>query len=279
MSIQASSDENSTMNRVQQQSVNGDFVWQSILKDVSQEAKKEAILASFLHSTVLKHSSLEDALSFHIASKLASPNLSPMLIRKVIEEALIDDVNISDAMRKDLKAFRERDPACNSYAEPLLYYKGFHALQSYRITHWLWKQERFQLALLLQNRISEAFGVDIHPAARIGKGIFIDHGTGVVIGETAIVEDKVSLLHEVTLGGTGNESGDRHPKVHQGVLIGAGAKILGNVHIGEGAKVGAGSVVLADVAPHTTVTGVPSKVVGSTDEIEPAIEMDHHLPD
>ena len=171
MSIQASSDENSTMNRVQQQSVNGDFVWQSILKDVSQEAKKEAILASFLHSTVLKHSSLEDALSFHIASKLASPNLSPMLIRNLIEEALIDDVNISDAMRKDLKAFRERDPACNSYAEPLLYYKGFHALQSYRITHWLWKQERFQLALLLQNRISEAFGVDIHPAARIGLSL------------------------------------------------------------------------------------------------------------
>jgi len=279
MSIQAYSDENSTMNRVRQQSVNGDFVWRSIVNDVSQEAKREPILASFLHSTVLKHSSLEDALSFHIASKLANPNISPMLIREVIEEALIDDANISDAIREDLKAFRERDPACNSYAEPLLYYKGFHALQSYRIAHWLWKQERLQLALLLQNRISEAFGVDIHPAASIGKGVFIDHGTGVVIGETAIVEDKVSLLHEVTLGGTGNESGDRHPKVHQGVLIGAGAKILGNVHIGEGAKVGAGSVVLTDVAPHTTVTGVPSKVVGSTDETEPAIEMDHYLPD
>jgi len=279
MSIQAYSDENSTMNRVRQQSVNGDFVWRSIVNDVSQEAKREPILASFLHSTVLKHSSLEDALSFHIASKLANPNISPMLIREVIEEALIDDANISDAIREDLKAFRERDPACNSYAEPLLYYKGFHALQSYRIAHWLWKQERLQLALLLQNRISEAFGVDIHPAASIGKGVFIDHGTGVVIGETAIVEDKVSLLHEVTLGGTGNESGDRHPKVHQGVLIGAGAKILGNVHIGEGAKVGAGSVVLTDVAPHTTVTGVPSKVVGSTDKTEPAIEMDHYLPD
>ena len=266
------------MNRIRQQSVNDDFVWQSILKDVSQEATREPILASFLHSTVLKHSSLEDALSFHIASKLASPNFSPMLIKEVIEEALIDNTNISDAIREDLKAFRERDPACNSYAEPLLYYKGFHALQSYRITHWFWKQERFQLALLLQNRISEVFGVDIHPAACIGKGVFIDHGTGVVIGETAIVEDQVSLLHEVTLGGTGNESGDRHPKVHRGVLIGAGAKILGNVHIGEGAKVGAGSVVLTDVDPHCTVTGVPSKVVGSTDENEPAIEMDHQLP-
>lgn len=267
------------MNRPKQKSTEGDLVWWSIRADVSKEVGKEPILASFLYSTVLKHESLEDALSFHLAAKLTSPSLSPMLIRDVIDDALVDSASIREAVREDLRAFRERDPACKSYAEPLLYYKGFHALQSYRVTHWLWKQQRQQLALLLQNRISEVFGVDIHPAADIGKGVFIDHGTSVVIGETAVVEDKVSLLHEVTLGGTGKESGDRHPKVRRGVLIGAGAKILGNVQIGEGAKIGAGSVVLADVAPHCSVTGVPAKVVGCPKVDEPAIEMDHHIPD
>ncbi len=266
------------MNQLRQRAVQGDIVWHEIREDVSLEASREPILASFLHSTVLNHQSLEDTLSFHLAAKLTSPSLSPMLIRDVIDDALADSGSIRAAVRQDLRAFRERDPACNSYAEPLLYYKGFHALQSYRVAHWLWTQKRQQLALLLQNRISEVFGVDIHPAARIGKGVFIDHGTGIVIGETAVVEDTVSLLHEVTLGGTGKESGDRHPKVHRGVLIGAGAKILGNVQVGEGAKVGAGSVVLADVAPHCTVTGVPAKVVGRPDVDEPAVEMDHQIP-
>lgn len=270
---------NSTMNQLKQRAVQGDVVWREIRGDVSREASREPILASFLHSTVLNHQSLEDTLSFHLAAKLTSPSLSPMLIRDVIDEALADSASIRGAVREDLRAFRERDPACNSYAEPLLYYKGFHALQSYRVAHWLWTQGRQQLALLLQNRISEVFGVDIHPAARIGKGIFIDHGTGVVIGETAVVDDMVSLLHEVTLGGTGKESGDRHPKVHRGVLIGAGAKILGNVQVGEGAKVGAGSVVLTDVSPHCTVTGVPARVVGCPEVDEPAVEMDHQIPE
>ena len=267
------------MNLLKQETVGSDTVWRDIREDVSLEAAREPILASFLHSTVLNHQSLEDTLSFHLAAKLTSPSLSPMLIRDVIDEALADSASIRAAVREDLQAFRERDPACNSYAEPLLYYKGFHALQSYRVAHWLWTHERHQLALLLQNRISEVFGVDIHPAARIGKGVFIDHGTGVVIGETAVVDDMVSMLHAVTLGGTGKESGDRHPKVHRGVLIGAGAKILGNVHVGEGAKVGAGSVVLANVPPHCTVTGVPAKVVGCPDVDEPAVEMDHQIPE
>lgn len=267
------------MNLLKQEAVGSDTVWRDIREDVSLEAAREPILASFLHSTVLNHQSLEDTLSFHLAAKLTSPSLSPMLIRDVIDEALADSASVRAAVREDLKAFRDRDPACNSYAEPLLYYKGFHALQSYRVAHWLWTQERHQLALLLQNRISEVFGVDIHPAARIGKGVFIDHGTGVVIGETAVVDDMVSMLHAVTLGGTGKESGDRHPKVHRGVLIGAGAKILGNVHVGEGAKVGAGSVVLAEVPPHCTVTGVPAKVVGCPDVDEPAVEMDHQIPE
>ena len=204
----------------------------------------ESILASFLHATILKHDTLEDALSFHLAGKLGGPSLSEMLIREVIDEALSSSPQIGEAIRADLRAVRKHDPASTSYSHPFLYFKGFQALQSYRVGHWLWTQDRRSLALFLQNRISQVFAVDIHPAARIGQGILIDHGTGVVIGETAVVENDVSMLHDVTLGGTGKETGDRHPKVREGVLIGAGAKILGNVEIGTWAKIGAGSVVL-----------------------------------
>ncbi len=257
----------------------GDPIWAAIRKEVGKAAEREPILASFLHATILNHDSLEDALSFHLAGKLASPSLPTMLIREVIEEALAKSPSIMKAVRADIQAVRDRDPACNSYSEQLLYFKGLHALQSHRVSHWLWEQGRHSLALYLQNQISETFGVDIHPAARIGSGILIDHGTGVVIGETAVVEDNVSMLQDVTLGGTGKETGDRHPKVRHGVLIGAGAKILGNVEIGEGAKVGAGSVVLSDVPPHSTVAGIPAVVVGRPDVEEPALDMDHRLPD
>ena len=221
-----------------------DPVWQSIRREVEVEVQREPILASFLHATVLKHVTLEDALSFHLAGKLATSNLPAMLIREVIDEAFKADKSIRASIRADIRAVRERDPATQGYSIPVLYYKGFHALESYRVAHWLWQRGRSALALYLQNRISEVFGVDIHPAARIGRGILIDHGTSVVIGETAVVEDNVSMLHEVTLGGTGKETGDRHPKVRHGVLIGTGAKILGNVEIGAGAKVAANSVVL-----------------------------------
>src|SRR5580692_4803482 len=214
----------------------------------------ESILASFLYATILRHDTLEDALSFHLAGKLGGPSLSEMLIREVIDEAL-----------------------SSSHSHPFLYFKGFQALQSYRVGHWLWTQDRRSLALFLQNRISQVFAVDIHPAARIGQGILIDHGTGVVIGETAVVENDVSMLHDVTLGGTGKETGDRHPKVREGVLIGAGAKILGNVEIGAWAKIGAGSVVLTNVKPHCTVAGVPARVVGKCEQ-EPSLTMDHRLP-
>jgi serine O-acetyltransferase len=257
----------------------GDPIWAAIREEVVKEAEREPILASYLHATILNHDSLEDALSFHLAGKLAGPSLPAMLIREVIDEALAKSPSIKEAVRADVQAVRDRDPACKSYSEPLLYFKGLHALQSHRISHWLWEQGRHALALYLQNQISESFGVDIHPAARIGSGILIDHGTGVVIGETAVVEDNVSMLQEVTLGGTGKETGDRHPKVRRGVLIGAGAKILGNVEIGEGAKVGAGSVVLSDVPPHSTVAGIPAVVVGRPDVAEPAFDMDHRLPD
>jgi serine O-acetyltransferase len=254
-----------------------DPVWQAIREEVNREVDRESILASFLYATILRHDTLEDALSFHLAGKLGGPSLSEMLIREVIDEALSSSPQIGEAIRADLRAVRERDPASTSYSHPFLYFKGFQALQSYRVGHWLWTQDRRSLALFLQNRISQVFAVDIHPAARIGQGILIDHGTGVVIGETAVVENDVSMLHDVTLGGTGKETGDRHPKVRVGVLIGAGAKILGNVEIGTGAKIGAGSVVLTSVKPHCTVAGVPAKVVGKPCDHDPALTMDHRL--
>jgi serine O-acetyltransferase len=255
-----------------------DPVWQAIREEVAREVDRESILASFLYATILKHDTLEDALSFHLAGKLGGPSLSEMLIREVIDEAFAASPQISEAIRADLRAVRERDPASTSYSHPFLYFKGFQALQSYRVAHWLWTRDRRSLALFLQNRVSQVFAVDIHPAARIGQGILIDHGTGVVIGETAVVENDVSMLHDVTLGGTGKENGDRHPKVRAGVLIGTGAKILGNVEIGTGAKIGAGSVVLTSVKPHCTVAGVPAKVVGKPCEDDPALTMDHRLP-
>lgn len=255
-----------------------DPVWETIRQEAEQEVSHEPMLASFLHATILKHNRLEDALSFHLAGKLPTETLSSMLIREVIDEALADDASIGAAVRADIVAVRDRDPATDRLSIPLLYYKGWHAIQSYRISHWLWNHCRQSLALYLQNRISEVFGVDVHPAARIGKGVLIDHGTSVVIGETAVIEDNVSMLHEVTLGGTGKEHGDRHPKIRHGVLIGAGAKILGNVEVGEGAKVGACSVVLDEVPPHCTVAGVPAKIIGRPEFDEPALEMNHQLP-
>ena len=255
-----------------------DPIWAAIRQEVLDEVAREPILGSFLHATILNHARLEDALSFHLAGKLSSQNLPSMLVRELIDEALECDPAIGQAVRADLKAVRERDPAAHGCSQPFLYFKGFQALQSYRVAHWLWGQDRRGLALHLQSRISEVFGVDIHPAARIGRGLLIDHGTGVVIGETSVVEDDVSMLHEVTLGGTGKQSGDRHPKVRRGVLIGAGAKILGNIEIGQCAKVGAGSVVLDPVPPHHTVAGVPARIVGRPQEDEPAQAMDHQLP-
>ncbi len=254
-----------------------DAVWQAIRRETAEEVQREPVLASFLHATILNHDRLEQALSFHLAHKLDSPTASALLVREVIEQALAADPSIGEAIRCDLCAIRDRDSACDSLSVPFLYFKGFHALQAYRIAHWLWRQDREPLALFFQNRISCEFGVDIHPAARIGRGIMLDHATGVVIGETAVVGDNVSIMQSVTLGGTGKEHGDRHPKVGNGVLIGAGAKILGNIRVGEGAQVAAGSVVLDHVEAHTTVAGVPAKVVGRPSCAQPALEMDHKV--
>lgn len=254
-----------------------DAVWELIRKETELEAAKEPILASFLHATILNHDSLEAALSFHLANKLDSPTASALLVREVIEDAFAKDPDISKAIRADLLSIQQRDSACDQLSTPFLYFKGFHALQSYRVAHWLWKNDRRSLALFFQNRISVVFSVDIHPAAVIGKGIMLDHATGVVIGETAVVKDNVSIMQSVTLGGTGKEHGDRHPKVGEGVLISAGAKILGNITIGKGAKVGAGSVVLQEVPPHTTVAGVPARIIGKPRTGQPALDMNHQI--
>lgn len=255
-----------------------DPIWRQIQSEARQESEREPLLVSFLYAAVLRHATLEEGLSVILANKLQTAELPAILLRDLIHDALADDASIRSSIRADLLAARTRDPAARGYAQPFLYYKGFHALQTHRVAHSLWKQERNALAAHLQNRVSEVFGVDIHPAARIGQGVIIDHATGVVIGETAVVEDHVSLLHEVTLGGTGKERGDRHPKVRRGVLLGAGAKILGNIEVGIGAKVAAGSVVLRDVPPHTTVAGVPARVVGQCTVAEPALDMDATFP-
>ncbi len=255
-----------------------DPTWERMHNEATDMAKASPILASFLHTTILNRKRFEDALSYQLAQKLGSDALTPLNLREVFDQALESSPEIGEAARADIIAVYERDPACTSYAEPFLYFKGYHALQAYRIAHWLWNSDEKPMALFLQNRISEVFAVDIHPAAKIGRGILIDHATGIVIGETAVVEDDVSMLHEVNLGGTGKETGDRHPKIRRGVLLGVGAKILGNIEVGEGAKVGAGSVVLKDVRPHTTVAGVPAKVVGTVEGEAPSHTMDQSLP-
>ena len=254
---------------------NSDPIWERIREEAARHANEEPILASFLHATILNHDRLEMALSFHLASQLDSPTASSLLLREVMLQALDSDDQIRAAVRADLQAVEERDSACHELYIPFLYFKGFHALQTQRVAHWLWKTGREPLAMFFQNRMSTEFGVDIHPAAKMGQGIMLDHATGLVIGETAVVGNNVSILQSVTLGGTGKDEGDRHPKIGDGVLISAGAKILGNICVGEGAKVGAGSVVLEDVPEHTTVAGVPAKIVGRPSSDQPALEMDH----
>lgn len=254
-----------------------DEIWETIRQEASDEIAREPMLAGFLYATIINHDSMEDALSFLLASKLGSTTLPETSVRDLIDEAYRKDASIAESIREDISAVCQRDPACQGYSSILLFYKGYHALQAYRAAHYFWTQNRKSLATYLQSRISEVFGTDIHPAAKIGRGILIDHATSVVIGETAVVEDYVSMLHEVTLGGTGKDSGDRHPKVRRGVLISAGAKILGNVEIGENAKVGAGAVVLEDVRPHTTVVGVPAKEVGVPSTASPALDMNHNI--
>lgn len=256
-----------------------DPLWERIREETRIAIAGEAILASFMHATILHHEELESALSFHLANQLDSPSASSMMLRDVFLEAFSSDETIRRAIRDDLNAVLERDSACHEYHLPFLYFKGFHALQIHRVGHWLWQQGRHSLALFLQSQMAQKFAIDIHPAATLGHGILLDHGSGLVVGETAVVGNRVSILQSVTLGGTGKVDGDRHPKIGDGVLISAGAKILGNIRVGEGAKVGAGSVVLKDVPPHTTVAGVPARVVGVPTSENPALDMDHDFPE
>ena len=259
------------------QSARREDVWELLRGEAENKAREEPILGSYFHATILNHASFGAALSFRLASKLDNPMLPTMLIRDVIAEAIADDPAILHAAETDILANYARDPACDDLSSPFLYYKGFHALQAHRIAHWLWGHERRTLARFFQSQISVGLGVDIHPAARVGRGIMLDHATGVVVGETAVIDDDVSILHSVTLGGTGKEVGDRHPKIRRGVLLAAGCKIIGNIEVGEGAKVGAGSVVLHDVPPHVTVAGVPAVVVGRPSEESPALGMDQRI--
>lgn len=254
-------------------------VWQLILAEARTQAEQEPLLASFYHANIINHASLASALAFHIASRLGSAAVPALLLQEVFDQAMAADPAILHHACLDIEACFQRDPACDQYSMPFLYFKGYHALQAYRIAHWLWLQQRPELALFLQNRIATVFDVDIHPAARLGWGIMIDHATGVVIGETSVIGNNVSLLHSVTLGGCGSQQGGRHPRVSDGVLISTGAKLLGDIHIGEGAKIAAGSLVLEDVAAHTTVAGVPARIIGRPLEDQPSLNMNQQIGD
>ena len=252
-------------------------IWKEIRDETKKRAEAEPVLTSFFHATVLEHDSFSSTLANQLANDLSNASVQPMMLRRVIKETIDSTENMISDIADDLLATKERDPACKYFSTPLLFYKGFRALQSHKVSHWLWNNERHTLALFIQSRASEVYGIDIHPAAKIGKGVMIDHGTGVVIGETSVVEDNVSIFQGVTLGGTGKQSGDRHPKVREGVLLSAGAKVLGNVEVGKNAKVAAGSVVLSDVKEGTTVAGIPALEVGKSGQKSPAYEVDHKI--
>lgn len=254
-------------------------VWAALRMEAERAAKAEPALASLLNAVILSHEDLGDALSYQFARKLGDQELRAMSLRELADAAYRADPRLVEIAERDLKAVFERDPACKGYVQPFLFFKGFQALQTQRIAHWLWGQGRETIAHYLQSRMSEVFQVDIHPATRIGAGVFIDHGTGIVIGETAVIGDDVSLLQGVTLGGTGAERGDRHPKIGNGVLLGAGAKVLGNITIGDYAKIASGSVVLKPVPAHCTAAGVPARLVNCPTCEEPARSMDHTLAD
>ncbi|MFW2437278.1 MAG: serine O-acetyltransferase [Parvibaculales bacterium] len=254
-----------------------DPVWARIQEEARHLADKESDMAGFVQATVLQYGSLEKVIAAHLAEKMANSEFGASNLGAVFEEAFVGNAALAESVRADITATFDRDPACRAYLDAVLYYKGFLALQAYRAANWLLHQDRRGIALYIQNRASEVFQADIHPAAKIGHGVFIDHATGVVIGETAEVGNDVSMLHSVTLGGSGKEGGDRHPKIGNGVLISVGAKVLGNIRIGDCAKIGGGSVVLTDVPAYTTAVGVPAKIIGKVSGPEPSRQMDHSV--
>jgi len=257
---------------------NLDPIWKAVREEAGAAVARDPLLSAFLYSSVINQDSLEDAVIHRLAERLDHQDVGADLIRQTFDAMRGANPDWSATVRVDIQAYYDRDPACDRFIMPVLYFKGFHAIQTHRLAHWLWNQGRKDFALYLQSRSSAIFQTDINPAARMGKGIFIDHATGLVVGETAVIEDDVSMLHGVTLGGTGKEGGDRHPKIRYGVLIGAGAKILGNIEIGHCSKVAAGSVVLASVPHNKTVAGVPARVVGESGCDQPSRQMDQLLP-
>ncbi|MRX50695.1 serine O-acetyltransferase [Paracoccus sp. S-4012] len=256
----------------------GEAIWREMRVEAEAAVGAEPLLGALIHAGLLHHARLEQALAYRFSLKLASGEMSEQILREIADAAYEEDPALGDAALRDLLAVRSRDPACHRLIQPLLFFKGYQALQAYRIGHWLWRGGRRDMAYFVQMRTSEAFGVDIHPAARLGAGLMIDHAHSIVIGETAVVGDDVSMLHSVTLGGTGKAHGDRHPKIGDGVLIGAGAKVLGNIRVGARSRIAAGSVVLEEVPACVTVAGVPARVVGPAGCTDPAEAMDQQLP-
>ncbi len=256
-----------------------DAMWARMRREAEEAYERAPMLAPLFLDSVINQPSFESAVFHRVGARLKNDVISLPLIIRAFQQALEADPDISMALRADITAVYERDPACERFIEPFLYFKGFHAIQAHRLTHWLWNSGNRDFALYLQSRSSEVFQTDIHPAAQLGRGLFLDHATGLVVGETAVIEDDVSMLQDVTLGGTGKEAGDRHPKVRRGAMIGAGAKILGNIEVGENARIAAGSVVLRPVPAHTTVAGVPARVVRTATPDEPSRTMDQILAD
>jgi len=251
-----------------------DKLWTKVRSDAELAIKSEPLLSILIQSAILNHSSLQESLICQIAKKLCSTEVPYKIIYEVANEAFCVDPRILKSVQADLLAVFDRDPSCNSVVQPILYFKGFVAIQAYRVSHWLWNNNRYDFAYLIQSRSSEVFGIDIHPAAKIGNGLMIDHAHSIVIGETATVGNDVSMLHSVTLGGTGSRDLQRHPTIEDGVLLGAGAKVLGNITVGHCSKVASGSVVLKSVPPKKTVAGVPAKIVGEAGCTQPSITMD-----
>lgn len=272
MSVRMSSKVNAGLDQV-------DPIWHSIRAEAEEATRNDPVLGAFLYATILNQPSLEEAVMHRIAERLGHPDVSADILRQTFDTMLEANPEWSHVLRVDIQAVYDCDPAYSRFMDPVLYLKGFHAIQTHRLAHWLYKQGRKDFAYYLQSRSSSIFQTDIHPAARLGSGLFLDHATGLVVGETAVVEDNVSILHGVTLGGTGKSSGDRHPKIRQGVLIGAGAKILGNIQVGQCSKIAAGSVVLKSVPHNVTVAGVPARIIGETGCTEPSRVMDQMLGD
>jgi serine O-acetyltransferase len=251
--------------------------WQTLKQEAKVVVEEEPLLSTYVHACILAHDDFESALSFILSNKISDQVMSSLAIREIFKQAYSLNPNIVQAAIRDIQAVFDRDPAVHSYLTVLIHFKGFQSIQVHRLAHYIWANKRRDLALFIQSRNSEVFAVDIHPAAQIGCGVMFDHATGIVVGETTVIEDNVSILQSVTLGGTGNESGDRHPKIRQGVMVGSGAKILGNIEVGRGSKIGAGSVVLNDVPEHVTVVGVPAKIVGRPCCENPCETMDQNV--